>query len=150
MSLKTRFKNLGNILAEDETQTDVFVLDSPVLTTGMYFRMLDTFGTEKLAVIDCVMPAAAGPRAGAVLREAMDRIRDAAVEAVRRGCSQIVLTDERTGPDAAPMPMILATGGVHSRLVAEGLRSYVSLIVRSAECSTPTTSPSWSESGPRR
>ena len=34
MSLKTRFKNLGNILAQDETQTDVYVLESPVLTTG--------------------------------------------------------------------------------------------------------------------
>src|SRR5690606_4617683 len=28
MSLKTRFKNLGNILAEDETQTNVFTLES--------------------------------------------------------------------------------------------------------------------------
>jgi len=35
MSLKTRFKNLGNILATDETQTDVFVLESPILTNGM-------------------------------------------------------------------------------------------------------------------
>jgi glutamate synthase domain-containing protein 2/glutamate synthase domain-containing protein 3 len=30
--------------------------------------------------------------------------------------------------------MILATGGVHAHLVAKGLRSYVSIIVRSAEC----------------
>src|SRR5690606_35753639 len=28
MSLKTRFKNLGNILAQDETQADVYVLQS--------------------------------------------------------------------------------------------------------------------------
>ncbi len=32
------------------------------------------------------------------------------------------------------LPMILAVGGVHAHLVARGLRSYVSLIVRSAEC----------------
>ena len=51
MSLKTRFKNLGNILAEEEAQTDVFVLDSPVLTTGMYERMLDTVGAGATAVI---------------------------------------------------------------------------------------------------
>ena len=36
MSLKTRFKNLGNILVEDEAQTDVYVLESPVLTTGRW------------------------------------------------------------------------------------------------------------------
>ena len=32
------------------------------------------------------------------------------------------------------MPMILATAGAHAHLVAKGLRSYVSIIVRSAEC----------------
>ncbi len=30
--------------------------------------------------------------------------------------------------------MILAVGGVHSHLVRKGLRSFTSLIVRSAEC----------------
>src|SRR6202007_3220861 len=32
MSLKTRFRNLGNVLAQDEKQTDVFVLESPVIS----------------------------------------------------------------------------------------------------------------------
>ena len=53
MSLKTRFKNLGNILAEEEAQTDVFVLDSPVLTNGMYERMVETVGAGSTEVIDC-------------------------------------------------------------------------------------------------
>ena len=44
MSLKTRFKNLGNILAQDEAQTDVYVLQSPVLTTGMYDRIIEVIG----------------------------------------------------------------------------------------------------------
>src|SRR6185437_2185891 len=39
MSLKTRFRNLGNVLAQDESQTEVFVLESPVLSTGMYQRL---------------------------------------------------------------------------------------------------------------
>ena len=61
MSLRTRFKNLGNILAEDESQTNVFVLESPVLTNGMYERMLEHIG-EQVAVIDCTFapPANAG------------------------------------------------------------------------------------------
>jgi glutamate synthase (NADPH/NADH) large chain len=46
MSLRTRFKNLGNILAQDATQTNVFVLESPVLTNGMYTRMLETIGEQ--------------------------------------------------------------------------------------------------------
>jgi glutamate synthase (NADPH/NADH) large chain len=45
MSLKTRFKNLGNVLDKtDKSQTEVFVLESPVLTNGMYERLLTKLG----------------------------------------------------------------------------------------------------------
>ncbi len=133
MSLKTRFKNLGNILAQDEAQTDVYVLQSPMLTTGMYERIIEFIGAKNIAVIDCTMPIPAPEaRAGDCLRAALDRIRAEAEEAVLSGRSQIVLTDEATGPDRVALQMVLATGGVHSHLVAKGLRSYVSIIVRSA------------------
>ena len=135
MSLKTRFKNLGNILAQDEAQTDVFVLESPVLTTGMYQRIVEFIGEKNVATIDCTMPIpAAESRPGDALRANLDRIRAEAEDAALRGCATIVLTDEASGPDRVALPMILATGGVHSSLVAKGLRSYVSIIVRSAEC----------------
>jgi glutamate synthase (NADPH/NADH) large chain len=135
MSLRTRFKNLGNILAEEETQADVFVLESPFISTGMYERMLDLFGPEAFARVDCTFaPPHSEARPGASLREALNRIRDEAVAAVREGASQIVLTDEAMGPERIAVPMALAVGGVHSRLVAEGLRSFVSLIVRSSDC----------------
>jgi glutamate synthase (NADPH) large chain len=135
MSLKTRFKNLGNILAQDETQTDVYVLESPVLTTGMYERIRTFIGPKNIAVIDCTMPLPAGEaRPGDALRAALERIRAEAEDAALRGCAQIALTDENTGSERVALPMILATGGVHTHLVAKGLRSYVSIIVRSAEC----------------
>ena len=40
------------------------------------------------------------------------------------------------------MPMILATGAVHTHLVRQKLRTFTSLNVRSANASTCTTSPS--------
>ncbi|MDZ4110640.1 MAG: glutamate synthase large subunit [Brevundimonas sp.] len=128
MSLRTRFKNLGNILAQDETQTKVFVLDSPVLTTGMYERMLDVVGAGATTVIDCTFPAAEGG-----LKAALDRICDEAVAAARGGAGLIVLTDERMGEKRPLIPMILATAAVHGRLVDEGLRTFCSLVVRAAE-----------------
>ncbi|MDP1630734.1 MAG: glutamate synthase large subunit [Caulobacter sp.] len=135
MSLKTRFKNLGNILVEDEAQTDVYVLESPVLTTGMYERVLEFIGDKTLAVIDCTMALPeAGARPGDALRANLDRIRAEAEDAALRGCSTIVLTDEHATDSRMALPMILATAGVHAHLVARGLRSYVSIIVRSAEC----------------
>ncbi|MBB4658871.1 glutamate synthase large subunit [Parvularcula dongshanensis] len=129
MSLKTRFKNLGNILAEDETQTNVYVLDGPILTNGMYARMSQKLGG---VVIDCTFTDADGT--GERLRAALDRIRDEAAKAVRDGADHIVLTDEAQGQGRLPIPMILAAGGVHRRLIETGLRSSCSLTVRSAEC----------------
>jgi len=135
MSLKTRFKNLGNILAQDAAQADVYVLQSPVLTTGMYVRIHELLGEKNVAVIDCTMPLPAPEaRAGDALRANLDRIRAEAEDAVLRGCGAIVLTDEGSAADRVALPMILATGGVHAHLVGKGLRSYVSIIVRSAEC----------------
>jgi glutamate synthase (NADPH) large chain len=134
MSLKTRFKNLGNVLAQDETQTDVFVLESPVLTTGMFDRMLPRLGGS-VAFIDCAYDVPSDPsKAGFALRDALERIKAEAEDAVRSGRSHIVLTDENQSATKIAAPMILATGGVHTHLVAQGLRSFCSLTVRSAEC----------------
>ncbi len=138
MSLKTRFKNLGNILAEDETQADVFVLDSPVLTTGMYDRMLDVVAGDAVTVIDCTFAVPSeGEAGGARLREALDRIRQEAETAARNGAGLIVLTDEHAGPNRVSAPLMLAVGGVHAQLTEKGLRPFVSLIVRSSEALDP-------------
>ncbi|MCF8507211.1 MAG: glutamate synthase large subunit, partial [Hyphomonadaceae bacterium] len=133
MSLRTRFKNLGNILAQDATQTNVFVLESPVLTNGMYTRMLETIG-EQVAVIDCTFPADSVGSPGIALRDAVARIREEARVAVSSGRGHIILTDEGQSADRAGIPMILAAGAVHSWLVSHGLRTFCSITVRSAEC----------------
>jgi glutamate synthase (NADPH) large chain len=134
MSLKTRFKNLGNILAQDETQTNVFVMESPFMTTGMYHRILQTPSVGKVAKLDCTFPLPGeNDKTGAGLRAALDALRDEAVAQVRDGADMVVLTDEATGAERMGVPMILAAAGVHARLVAEGLRSFVSIIVRTSE-----------------
>ena len=74
MSLKTRFKNLGNILATDKTQTEVFVIDSPILTNGMYTRLREKLD-QKVVEIDCSYPRADIRSDGDALRAALDRIR---------------------------------------------------------------------------
>jgi glutamate synthase (NADPH/NADH) large chain len=132
MSLKTRFKNLGNILAEDETQTNVFVLEGPILTNGMFARMADRLG-GRVVSIDCTFDPPDGV-AGTTLSAALDRVRQEACAAVRGGADHLVLTDIAAGPDRLPIPMILATAGVQKSLVEEGLRSNCSVNVRCAEC----------------
>ncbi|WP_149536873.1 glutamate synthase large subunit [Siccirubricoccus phaeus] len=130
MTLKTRLGNLGNILDEDPTQCDMLMLDSPVLSNAEFAAMRQYMGASAWEV-DCTFPVAEG---AAGLRRAFDRIRREAEEGVRSGCAHIVLTDEHQGPERAPIPMILAVGGVHTHLVKTSLRTFTSLNVRVAEC----------------
>jgi len=130
MSLKTRLGNLGNVMDEDSSQCDLLQLESPVLSNAEFAAMRATMGTSA-CVVDCTFPAAEGE---AGLRDALARIRREAEEGVRAGCTHVVLTDEAIGPERAAIPMILATGGVHTHLVRSSLRTFTSLNVRSAEC----------------
>ncbi len=130
MSLKTRLGNLGNILDEDQSQCRMLQLESPVLTNAEFFAMQAYMGKAAVG-IDCTFDATAGRLA---LSRALTRVRQEAETAVREGCEHIILSDEAIGSDRAPIPMILATGAVHSHLVKQKLRTFISLNVRSGEC----------------
>ena len=71
------------------------------------------------------------------LKNAIDRIRSEAEDAVRSGSGHIVLSDVDQSKARAAIPMILATSAVHSWLTDQGLRTFCSLNVRSSECFDP-------------
>ncbi len=129
MSLRTRLGNLGNILDEHETQCDVLALESPVLSNAEVAAMRRYMG-DAVAEIDCTFEPALGEHA---LRDALTRIRHQAEDAVRGGCTHLILSDKAVSDTRAPLPMILAAGGVHSHLVRERLRTWTSLNVCSGE-----------------
>jgi glutamate synthase (NADPH/NADH) large chain len=135
MGLKTRFRNLRNILEESGSQTrEMLVLESPVMTNGMYMRFQKMMG-KRLQVIDCTFPVPEDDTMpGRGLGEALRRIRQDAEAAVQKGIENIVLSDENVDEGNAAVPMILATAAVQQHLKNEGLRSSCSIIVRSAEC----------------
>ncbi len=130
MTLKTRLGNLGNILDEDEAQLRMLQLESPVLSNAEFDAMLVHMG-ETSTSIDCTFALGGGESA---LAGALDRIRQEAENAVREGCEHVMLSDEAVGAGRAAIPMILATGAVHTHLVRQKLRTFVSLNVRSGEC----------------
>ncbi len=82
-------------------------------------------------MIDCTFEASEGATG---LRVAIERIRREAEDHVRAGGTHVMLTDEQQSIDRALIPMILATAAVHTHLVRQSLRTFVSLNVRSAEC----------------
>lgn len=130
MSLKTRLGTLGNVFGEDRPQTDMLILESPFLSNGEFDGLASHIsGTSKN--IDITFNVA---DRGKPLTEALSRICAEAEEAVRGGKTHIILTDQNIGSKRASIPMILAVGGVHTHLIKNGLRTYTSLNVRSAEC----------------
>ncbi len=131
MSLKTRFGNLKNVLDEDSSQTEILVLDSPFVGNAQFDELSKHFNAD-LVTIDCSFEPG-----GANLNSGLARIRAEAEDAVRSGAGHIVLTDQHSGVGRVAMPMILATSAVHSHLVRNGLRTFCSLNVRSAECVDP-------------
>lgn len=131
MTLNTRLGNLGNILDEDPSQCDVLQLPSPVLTNGQYKVLREHMG-DKAVDIECSFDATGQTKNA--LRKAISRIQKEAEDAVRGGSTYVVLSDHNIGQDKAPIPMILATGAVHTHLTRQKLRTFTSLNVRSGEC----------------
>ena len=84
---------------------------------------------SKAAIIDCTFDAENDN-----LKAALDRIQMEAENAVRGGCEHIMLTDADAHDVRLPIPMILATGAVHSHLVRQQLRTFASVNVSSGEC----------------
>lgn len=134
MSLKTRFGNLGNVLAEDSSQTEIYMLQSPILSNGMWGRLKTALGDDYRDIDCCFDVVAIEDADGSVLKAAIERIQQEAEEAVRSGCGHLMLTDEGLSGDRAGIPMILAVSAIHNYLVAKGLRTFTSINVRSAEC----------------
>ncbi len=132
MSLRTRFGNLRNVLDESREQTEIISLESPVLTNAQIADIKARF-KDVVSEIDCTYDVADS----AGLRNALTRVRAEAEDAVRSGCSHLVLTDEHQDAGKVPMPMILVTSAVHSWLLKKGLRTFCSINVRSAECIDP-------------
>ena len=114
----------------------MLVLESPVMTTGMYERYIKLVGKKKVCVIDCTFnPNEVREKPGGrTLKTLLARIKQEAEEAVLRGVENIVLSDEFTEETKTAAPIILCVGAVQTHLVEQGLRSSCSILVRSAEC----------------
>ncbi|MEE8533692.1 MAG: glutamate synthase central domain-containing protein, partial [Alphaproteobacteria bacterium] len=130
MSLNTRLGNLTNVLDEDASQTDILLLESPVLTNAGFAAMRAYMG-DAATEIDATFDADGGDES---LRDAIGRIRREAEDAVRGGSVHVILSDRAVCLSRAAVPMILATGAVHSHLVRQDLRTYTSINVETAEC----------------
>lgn len=131
MSLEMDLGREGNLLGEDPLDCRRLHIQSPILSNAQlaHIKTLDQPGL-KTAVLSALFPAQDGP---AAMEAALDRLCQEAEAAVDAGCSLLVISDRGAGPDAAPIPSLLAVGGVHQYLVRVHKRTECGLIAETGE-----------------
>ncbi len=103
-------------------------LPSPLLSLGQAEALRTRRHELPLATLDCIL----GPHStlAACLRELTDK----ACDLVRGGAAVLLLTDRAADAQHAPVPMALALGAVHHRLIRAGLRTRVGLAAEAGDC----------------
>ncbi len=78
--------------------------------------------------LDCCFAASGS------LKQAVEDLCQHAIDLVRRGARILLLSDRCATKDRLPVPMAIATGGVHHALVRAGLRTLAGLAVEAGDC----------------
>jgi glutamate synthase domain-containing protein 2/glutamate synthase domain-containing protein 1/glutamate synthase domain-containing protein 3 len=127
MSLRTLLGPRKPLLSEVPEAAQLVELDTfflyPEAVTALTSEPTAPFPAVRL---DATFPIAEGPSG---LRAAVERLAVSAERAVSLGVSLILIDDSGVSAARAPVPSLLATGGVHHHLIATGHRADASLIV---------------------
>jgi len=131
MSLETYFGKEQNLFAPSEDMAKTVFVDSPVLSTNKFRTLLgDTINlTNKTIDITYSIDGS--------LEDAIKKVCDEAVEAVRSGTVILVLSDRNIAKDKLPIHAALASGAVHQRLTKEGIRCDANIVVDTATARDP-------------
>ncbi|MEW6267469.1 MAG: glutamate synthase large subunit [Thermodesulfobacteriota bacterium] len=130
MSLTTYLGPQGNLLAEKPDYARMVKLATPILTNDDLAHIRAAGQEFRHAALETLFESDGGPEA---LPRTLERLCREAEEAVRDGCSIIILSDRSVSVSKAPVPSLLATAAVNRHLVRQGLRTSVSVLVESGE-----------------
>jgi glutamate synthase (ferredoxin) len=130
MSLRTLLGPRQPLLTEVPEAAALVELQSFYLTpAGLQSIVLEPNGIDVRAV-DASFLVADGPPA---LRAALTRLGDEAVAYVEDGAGIVVVSDVGSDDEHARVPILLAVGAVHQRLLAAGLRTRTSIVAETDE-----------------
>ncbi len=125
----------GNLFAPGPESCRQIFLRSPIIDDAELAkieRVDDPGGLAEFrtVVVPCLYPVAEG---GEGLRRALDDVRRQASLAIEGGATFLVLSDRGSTARLAPIPMLLATAGVHHHLIREKSRTRIGLVVETGE-----------------
>ncbi|WP_407442495.1 glutamate synthase-related protein [Rhodococcus sp. (in: high G+C Gram-positive bacteria)] len=123
--------------APSSTATQI-VVPTPILTHLEMLRIREQTDTPVRRFEMLYTPVFDDTKANAAqLAAAIDRVADRIADFARESGGIAVLTDRHVATDRAALPMILAIAAVNQRLIDDGLRLRVSVIVESGQlCSS--------------
>ncbi|KHN14899.1 Ferredoxin-dependent glutamate synthase 1, chloroplastic, partial [Glycine soja] len=133
MSLEVNIGKRRNILEIGPENASQVMLSSPVLNEGELESLLkDSY--LKPQVLPTFFDITKGIEGS--LEKALNKLCEAADEAVRNGSQLLILSDrsEALEPTHPAIPILLAVGTVHQHLIQNGLRMSASIIADTAQC----------------
>jgi glutamate synthase domain-containing protein 2/glutamate synthase domain-containing protein 1/glutamate synthase domain-containing protein 3 len=129
MSLETTVGPRGPLLDDTERSAAVMRFPGPIIDEAQLAWILDQ-ERFRTARIDTRFAVAGGPEA---MASALQRIEDEAAAAVEGGAGLVLLSDRGVDAEHAAVPILLATGAAHHRLIRDGLRTRSALVLETAE-----------------
>jgi len=132
MSLETCIGAERNLFEETPEHAHRLLLESPILTEGKFKALL---AVDDAAYANSVIDL--NRDENLPLEQAIHAICDEAVAAVKAGKVVIVLSDRAIERGKLPAHALLATGAVHHRLIAEGLRCDANLVIETGTARDP-------------
>jgi glutamate synthase (ferredoxin) len=121
----------GNLLNPQPESCHLIELKTPILSN------------EELAKLKCIaqgqfasatLEIVFDPKSGAAgLEKAMDDLCAQADKLVAEGKNILILSDRGVGKSKAPIPALLAVGGLHHHLIRKGTRTQCDIVLESGE-----------------
>jgi glutamate synthase domain-containing protein 2/glutamate synthase domain-containing protein 1/glutamate synthase domain-containing protein 3 len=131
MSLMGFVGRQRNLLSETPEHCCQLKLHHPILTTEDMHRLRYASHPDLVAAdIEILCPAGGDGRA---MRDALASVFEQAEKAIAEGATLLILSDRHLAADRMPIPVLLATSGLHHHLIRKGLRTHAGIILETGE-----------------
>ncbi|MCB1113250.1 MAG: glutamate synthase large subunit [Chlamydiia bacterium] len=111
---------MGDLVKRDASECEMIRIKSPLLLPDLFLRL----PAEEISLLfDKNTP----------LKKALDKVSETVIQKAREGAKILILSDEGISETHAAIPSLLAMGLVNHRLIEEGLRSKISIVIKTGE-----------------